>query len=101
MPSCAIAGTSTASAKRISRLLHDRERVVGGVQRLRASIVGDDRDVLDTHAEAAGEVNAGLDGERHTRAKRLGVPRDEVRMLVAVEADPVPGPMDEVRAVSG
>ena len=41
------------------------------------------------------EVDPGLDRERHPFPERLAVAGDDVRVLVALEADPVPGPVEE------
>ena len=58
-------------------------------------------DVLDASAVPAGDVDAGLDGERHARLERLGVTRDDVRVLVRLEPDAVAGAVHEPLAVPG
>ena len=75
--------------------------MVRTIERPHRAVVVDHRDVLDTHAEATGQVDAGLDRERHSGFERLAIPADQVRMLVAVETDPMTDPVDEVRTVSG
>src|SRR5207248_8081552 len=57
--------------------------------------------VLDTHAEAARQIDPRLDRERHTRLEALAVSGHEVWVLVSVEPDAVTGAMDEVVAVAG
>ena len=57
-------------------------------------------DVLDPGAVPPLEVDARLDAERHARRERLGVARDQVRLLVPFEADAMPGPVDEPLAVA-
>src|ERR1043165_6832523 len=65
------------------------------VEALGAGLGGDD-DVLDAGAAPAGKVDAGFDREGVARRQRGGVARDEVRVLVFLEADAVPRPVDEV-----
>src|SRR5437588_452877 len=91
--SCTIAPPTTASAKRT--LPDDGEGVVGAIERANGTVVIDDRDVFDAHTEATRQVDTGFDRERHARLEPLAVPANEVRMLVPVEADPVPRPVDE------
>src|SRR5438132_566837 len=79
---------------------HGRERVVRLVQRTRRSVGVDDRDVLDADAEAAREVHARRHREGHARLEALPISVDEVRVLVTIETDPVPGPTDEELAVT-
>ena len=52
-------------------------------------------------APCAAGVDARLDGERHARLERLGVARHDVGVLVHLQADAVPGAVDEVLAVAG
>src|SRR5262245_65022403 len=59
-----------------------------------------DDDVLDPGAIAAREVDPRLDAECHPRAERLVVAGHQVRVLVALEADSVPGPVDERLAIA-
>src|SRR5688572_1146151 len=96
----AIAAAITASQKR-SGLADDRERVIRSVQRFGATVIAEDRDVLDADAEPTREVDAGLDREGHARLEPLVVAAYEVRMLVSVEPDPMPGAVDEALTVSG
>src|SRR5262249_46636047 len=49
--------------------------------------------VLQPDAELPGDVDTGLVGETHPRLQRCCVIADEVRVLVAVEADAVSGTM--------
>ncbi len=58
-----------------------------------------DDDVLDARAVLADQVDPGLDREGHPLAKRLAVAGDDVRVLVALEADAVPGPVEEGVAI--
>src|SRR6476620_11817467 len=64
------------------------------------AVVAADRDVLDPGAVLAGQVEAGLDAERHAGPQRQLVPGHEVRILVALEADAVSRPMEEALAVA-
>src|SRR5206468_9228484 len=52
-------------------------------------------DVLDPDPEPAREVDARLDAERVPGLEALMVARDQVRLLVGLEPDPVPEPVDE------
>src|SRR5437016_9853390 len=80
--------------------LADRgETVVDGVQGLGADI-GDDDDVLDAGAPPPGHVDAGLDREGVAGHERLTVAADEVRVLVLLEPDAVPGSVDEIGSVA-
>ena len=56
---------------------------------------GDHDDVLDARAPLAVEVDARLHRERHARLERPGVAADDVGLLVHVDADAVPGAVDE------
>src|SRR5205807_7458010 len=80
---------------------HGREVVACAVQRLSRAVSVDHGDVLDPHTEAAGDVHAWLDRERHPGLEGFAIPAHEIGIFVAVETDPVPGPMDEELAVSG
>ena len=71
-----------------------------GVQRLDA-VVGDHDDVLDPNAELAVEVDPRFDAERHPGFEHRVIARRRVRRLVHLEADPVPGPVDEPIAEPG
>src|SRR6266545_2616875 len=95
----ATAAASTATQKR-KALADDRERVIGPVQRFGATVVAEDRDVFDAHAETARQVDAGLDREGHAWLESLVVAAHEIRMFVPVEADPVSGAVDEPFAVA-
>ena len=58
--------------------------------------------VLDAHAGLTLEIDARLDREdRRARQRRVGCGRAEARRLVRGQADPVPRPVAEVRAVAG
>src|SRR2546428_6890074 len=96
----AIAAATTASQKR-SGLPDDRERVIRSVQRFGATVVPEDRDVLDPDAEPTRDVDAGLDRERHSGLEFLVVAAYEIGVLVSVQADPVSGAVDEPNAVAG
>ena len=75
--------------------------------RSRDTSLSDDRavgaahdDVLDAGAVLADEVDPGFDREGHPLPQRLAVAGDDVRLLVALEPDPVTGPMEERVAVA-
>src|SRR5205814_4598886 len=80
---------------------HGREGVVRAVQWSSGSVGVDDRDVLDSHAEAAGEIDARFERKGHARLERLAIPAHQVWMLMAIEADPMTGPMNEELTVAG
>src|SRR3954471_17049135 len=61
---------------------------------------GADGDVLESNAIAPFEVDPRLDAEGHPRLERRGVAVDEVRVLVAVEPDPMAETMQEGLAVA-
>src|SRR5205085_6728804 len=90
--------TRRPRARSARGLVHDREGVVGAIQRDDTAVIPDDRDVFDAYAEAAGEVHPGLDRERHSGLEALLVTRDQIGMLVSVEADAMAGAVDEVLA---
>jgi hypothetical protein len=52
--------------------------VVAGVVEASAAGFGHGDDVFDAHAEPAGKVDAGLDGEAHAWFERLGLALDQV-----------------------
>src|SRR5581483_5328732 len=54
-----------------------------------AALAGDRVDVLDTHAEASGEVHRRLDREDHPRLELGRLGRDQLRILTAIDPDPV------------
>src|SRR5262245_22751912 len=56
-------------------------------------ILADVQAVLETYAEFAVDGDHRLVAEAHPRLNRSLVPSDEVRPLVAIEADAVAGPM--------
>ena len=66
-----------------------------------AAVLAADHDVLDAHAVATLEVDARLDAEGVTHDERRGVALDQVRILVALQADAVAQPVEERRAVAG
>src|SRR5262249_52670024 len=65
-----------------------------------AAVCGRHHDVLDAHAEAAGQVDAGLDREAHARLDQVLLALDHVRRLVRRQPDAVADPVDEVLAVA-
>src|SRR6185312_12052044 len=65
------------------------------------AVVGAHHDVLDAGPEPAGPVDAGLDREGHPGLERPFVAGDDVRLLVGLEPDAVPGPVDEQVAQAG
>ena len=74
----------------------DREVACGAVQAV-GSVVGGDHDVLEAEPEAAGQVDAGLDAEGVARRRGgVRVARDDVRVLVLLDADAVAGAVDEL-----
>ena len=58
-------------------------------------VLAADDDVLDPGAVLAREVDPGLDAEGHPGTQRQVVARDDVRVLVPLETDAVPSPMEE------
>ena len=83
--SCSWAGGDVVLT--VPLLLDDSDVPVGVVEPTTA--VGcDGDDVFDTHAEPAGEVDTGFDGEAHSRLKRLQLALDHVRRLVRRHPDP-------------
>src|SRR3954454_22355674 len=79
----------------------DDEQVSRGqVENVRTVLATHD-DVLDPGAVPPLDVDPGLDAERHPDPERLRVPGHDVRVLVALEPDPVPRAMEEARSVAG
>src|SRR5262249_54834248 len=72
-----------------------------GVVEPPAAVLGGDDDVLDAHAEAAGQVDAGLDGEAHPGLDQPLLALHHVRRLVGGDADAVADAVDEALAVAG
>lgn len=70
-----------------------------GVEDLDAGL-GNQAQVLDADAGAAGEVDARLDRERHARLYDLLVDKGNVARLVVLQADRVAQAMREVLAVA-
>src|SRR3954451_734973 len=58
-------------------------------------------EILDAHADGAGDVDPRLDGDDVACGKRVGAELREARALVDLEADPVPEPVAEVLGVAG
>src|SRR5579871_3809012 len=79
--------------------VEDRQPVVDEVEGARAVIGGDD-DVLDTRAEPAGQVDAGLDRKCLAGAQRVAVAMHQVGILVFLATDPVAGTVHEERPVA-
>ncbi len=79
----------------------DAERLGDGQELLREPdgvldpVVGHDHVVLDPDPEAAGEVDAGLDGDDVAGRERVGALGREPRRLVDVEAEAVSEPVAE------
>ena len=69
-------------------------------QDLRAVLAQDD-DVFQPDAEAAGQIDAGLDREHHALLQHRLRGRGDVGRLVAIDAHAVAGAVDEVLAVAG
>ena len=65
------------------------------------AVLGDDDEILDAHADAAWDVDPGLD--RHDVPRREGdlAEAREARSLVDLQADAVPEPVPEVVGVAG
>ena len=80
--------------------LADRNQLAGVAVEHFAAVFGDQHEVLDAHAELAGQVDARLDGEHHARLHRRVVRGRHVAGLVHVEADLVSQAMREVGAVA-
>ena len=87
-------GGLTVARSILDQLGPDDEIVVGGVERPRP-VLGRDHDVFEARAEAAGQLDARLDGERHSLRQRKVVAGDDVRLLVHGHPDPVAGAVDE------
>ena len=64
------------------------------------TVLATDDDVLDPRSVPAGVVDPGLDAEGHPGTQRQRVPRDDVRVLVPIETDAVPSPVEERRSVA-
>ncbi len=75
--------------------------VVGAVFISTGPLVPDHHDVLDPDPELPRQIDARLDGERHSGLQHRGVPGDHVGVLVHLETDAVTGPGDEVFPVAG
>ena len=58
-------------------------------------------DVLEPHPEATGEVDPRLDREGVAHRQRRPVPGHQIGILVLLDPDPVPGPVDEVLPEAG
>src|SRR6266511_4231875 len=89
-----------ASLRPAIGLRRDDPETAGGLVEAAAALVGAGHDVLDPRPEAAGQVDAGLDRERHARLQRLPVAGHDIGVLMLVQADAVAGPVDEVLAVA-
>src|SRR5690606_40974426 len=74
----------------------DDDQVPGGDVEPVGARLGAHDDVLDARAVGPGQVDAGLDGEGEAGLQRLSVAGDDVRVLVAFDADAVAGAVDEV-----
>src|SRR6476620_883856 len=81
------------------RHLRDDAEVAFGVVESHTTRLGDRDDVLDPDPEPAGEVDARLHGEAHTRHERLLLTLDHVGRFVRGRADAVAGAVDEPLAV--
>ena len=93
------------SVKEVSEIFtngisEDGQRL-GGVVEQAAAVGGDDHQILDAHAEAAGQVDAGLDGEAHALLNGQRAAGDVEGLLVVVDADAVAGAMGIEVAVAG
>ena len=82
------------------RQLADDDQLSRGVVEPLVTVGGADHDVLDPRAVRAG-VDARLDRERHAGLEDLAVAGHDVRVLVRLQPDPVPGPVEERLAVPG
>src|SRR6266704_2363137 len=78
----------------------DNDELAGPVVQPDAAVLAADHDVLDPGAVPA-RVDPWLDGERHPGLKRLRVASHDVGVFVALQADAVAGPVDEMLAVAG
>src|SRR3954454_6238074 len=90
----AVGPSAEGAAAPVSSATDDQQVARHLVERIAAFGSAHD-DVLDARAVPTLDVDAGLDAERVALFERLVVARDHVRILVALEADPVPGAMDE------
>src|SRR5271165_1539928 len=89
-----------STRKRRLLRLDDGEVVFGPVEWLGRAVLAHDHDVLQPHAEAPFHIDARLHRERMPGLERLRVSRDEIGVLVLLDADPVTGPMEEVLSES-
>ena len=71
--------------------------MVGAVERV-GTRVGRHHDVLEAEPEPARDVDAGLDREGVAGLQRRAVARDDVGVLVLLDADAVTGAVDELLA---
>src|SRR3954453_19601055 len=74
------------------------DELTGALVQVPDAVVGADHDVLDAGPVAARQVDAGFDREGHPRLERQVVALDDVGRLVGVQADAVPGAVDELPA---
>lgn len=77
----------------------DHQAPIGLVQLIHPSL-GAHHDVLDAHPEPTGEIDPRLDRECHPRLQEEVVSFDHVRMLMNLEADAMPSPVDEEPAIT-
>src|SRR5690625_3705143 len=61
----------------------------------------DDDIVFNTYSAAAAQIDARFNREDHARLQLHVVPCTDIRLLVRLQAKPVPCPVDEVFSVSG
>src|SRR5215210_3422382 len=57
-------------------------------------------DVFDSGAVTTRQIDARLDTEGHSRLQRFAIAGDQVRVFMSLEADPVPGAVEELFAVA-
>ena len=81
-------------------LLFNNHQVVAEVVQGFAAVFGYDYEVFDAHAELAGQVNAGFNGEAHAGLCDDLAGGGVIRMFVHFDADAVAGAMDEIGAVA-
>src|SRR4051794_19066575 len=63
------------------------DELTGTVVEVADAVLGADDDVLDARTAAAGEIDAGLDRERHAGLEGQRVARHDVGRLVGVQPD--------------
>src|ERR1700693_4325871 len=92
-------GNRRSSARRVSMppasVTASRGQVVRIVREVLCSVLRDEHEVLEPAAAEAGLVEAGLDGDHVAGHQRVAARGAHARLLVDLEPDSVPEPVDE------